>query len=352
MAGRRGYEYTEGHTVKNKRTYFITGVAGFLGSHLAERLLNDGHRVIGCDNLVGGYLDNVPVGVEFHTADCNNRAKMVELLRGVDVVYHTAAYAYEGLSVFSPHLISENIFSGTISVLSAAITNRVKRFVQCSSMARYGTQPTVPFTEDMICMPQDPYGIAKYAAELSVRNLCEVHGMEFVIAVPHNIIGPRQKYDDPFRNVASIMINLMLQGRQPIIYGDGEQMRCFSFIDDVVDPLEKMGTLPAVAGHTVNIGPDDQFITINELAKTIARLLDFKLKPIYMPGRPQEVKHATCSADKARLILDYKPKTSLAEGLGKMIGYIKQRGVKPFMYHLDLEIVSDKTPRTWKDRLF
>lgn len=338
--------------MKNKRTYFITGVAGFLGSHLAERLLNGGHRVIGCDNLVGGYLDNVPAGVEFYTADCNDRAKMAELLRGVDVVYHTAAYAYEGLSVFSPHLISENIFSGTISVLSAAIANKVKRFVQCSSMARYGTQPAVPFTEDMVCMPQDPYGIAKYAAELSVRNLCEVHGMEFVIAVPHNIIGPRQKYDDPFRNVASIMINLMLQGRQPIIYGDGEQMRCFSFIDDVVDPLEKMGTLPAVVGHTINIGPDDQFITINELAKTVAKLLDFKLKPVYMPGRPQEVKHATCSADKARLILDYKPKTPLKEGLSKMIEYIKERGVKPFHYHLDLEIVSDKTPRTWKDRLF
>ena len=338
--------------MKDKRTYFITGVAGFLGSHLAENLLKEGHRVVGCDNLVGGYLDNVPVGVEFHMVDCLDNAKMTELMRGVDVVYNTAAYAYEGLSVFSPHIVTQSIYGVAVSVVSAAIANRVKRLIQCSSMARYGTQPVIPFSEEMACLPQDPYGIAKYAAELTVRNLCEVHGMEYVIAVPHNIIGPRQKYDDPFRNVASIMVNLMLQGRQPIIYGDGEQKRCFSFIDDVVGPLEKMATDSKVNGHIINIGPDDEFITINELAATIAKLLDFKLAPIYMPGRPQEVKYATCSADKARKLLDYKTTVPLEKGLMSMIEYIRMRGTKPFLYHLDLEIVTDKTPRTWKDRLF
>lgn len=338
--------------MKDSQTYFITGVAGFLGSHLAESLLKDGHRVIGVDNLVGGYHDNVPAGVEFHTADINNRAKMAELMPGVDVVYHTAAYAYEGLSVFSPHIISENIYSGTVSVLSAAIANHAKRFVHCSSMARYGEQPVIPFTEDMVCQPQDPYGIAKYASELAVRNLCEVHGMEYVIAVPHNIIGPRQKYDDPFRNVASIMINLMLQGRQPIIYGDGKQKRTFSFVDDVVVPLRRMAVEKRPLGHVINIGPDDRFITINELAEILAGLLNFKLDPIYMPGRPQEVRHATCSADKARDLLAYKPQVQLEKGLQSMIDYIRNRGPKPFLYHLDLEIVSDATPRTWKDRLF
>ena len=335
-----------------KKTYFITGVAGFLGSHLADALLNKGHRVIGCDNLIGGYLDNVPPGVEFHTIDCLDLASLQRVMKGVDVVYHCAALAYEGLSVFSPHLVTQNIYSATISVLSAAIANRVKRFVFCSSMARYGTQEEVPFREHMIPQPQDPYGIAKYATELTVRNLCEVHGLEYVIAVPHNIIGPRQKYDDPFRNVASIMVNLMLQGRQPIIYGDGEQKRCFSFIEDVVGPLEKMATDPKVSGHVINIGPDDEFITINELAKTIADLITFQLAPVYMPGRPQEVKHATCSADKAREFLDYQPKTPLAEGLQSIIDYIRARGVKPFRYHLELEIINDLTPRTWKDRLF
>ena len=206
----------------SKKTFFITGVAGFLGSHLAERLLKDGHRVIGVDNLIGGYMDNIPHGVEFYAHDCADRDFLAKIMKDVDVVYHCAATAYEGLSVFSPHLVTHNTYGITVSVLSAAIQNKVKRFIQCSSMARYGTQPTVPFTEDMQPLPQDPYGIAKYAAELTVRELCETHGMEYVIAVPHNIIGPRQKYDDPYRNVASIMINLMLQNRQPVIYGDGE----------------------------------------------------------------------------------------------------------------------------------
>ncbi len=350
MAGKPPCDYND--AVSDKRTYFITGVAGFLGSHLAEHFLKQGHRVIGNDNLVGGYLDNVPAGVEFHSIDCSDRAAMAQLTKGVDVVYHCAAYAYEGLSVFSPYIVTDNIYGSTMSVLSAAISNKVKRFVYCSSMARYGTQPKLPFTEDMVPLPQDPYGIAKYAAEQTIRNLCEVHGMEFVIGVPHNIIGPRQKYDDPYRNVASIMINLMLQGRQPIIYGDGSQKRCFSFVSDVVAPLEKLGTQANVVGETINIGPDEEFVSINELAEIVAKLLDFKLKPVYMPGRPQEVKEASCSAEKARKLLDYKTTTNLEEGLQSMIDYIRLRGVKPFRYHLELEIISDKTPRTWKDKLF
>jgi UDP-glucose 4-epimerase len=162
-----------------------------------------------------------------------------------------------------------------------------------------------PVTEDMICKPQDPYGIAKYGAELMLKNLSEVHGTELVIAVPHNIIGPRQKYDDPYRNVASIMINLMLQGRQPIIYGDGSQVRCFSSIEDDVDCLYEFAVNPAAVGQILNIGPDEGPVTINQLAEVIADILDFDLEPIYMEGRPQEVQHATCSANKIREFFGY-----------------------------------------------
>lgn len=335
-----------------KQTVFITGVAGFLGSHLADRLLERGHRVIGVDNLIGGYLDNVSPGVEFYQVDCNNNEAMVKAMRNVDVVYHCACTAYEGLSVFSPHLVTQNTYGNTMSVLSAAIANKVKRFIYCSSMARYGTQDRVPFTEDMTPKPQDPYGISKFAAELALRNLCETHGMEFVIAVPHNIIGPRQKYDDPYRNVASIMMNLMLQNRQPVIYGDGLQKRCFSFIQDVIDPLEKLMTAENVVGEVINVGPDEEFITIKQLAETIAKLLDFPLQPIHMSDRPREVKHATCSSDKARALLGYQTRYSLEKGLQEMIDYIRTRGVKPFHYHLPLEIITENIPRTWKDRLF
>src|SRR5271170_6006113 len=292
---------------------FISGIAGFLGSYLAEHFLAEGHEVVGCDTLIGGELINVPTEAEFYQYDICRRNSMLKITRGCEVIFHAAATAYEGLSVFSPHLITENIVTGTASLCSASIANGVKRFIFCSSMARYGTNE-VPFKETLIPKPQDPYGIAKLAAENLVRNLCEIHGVEYVVAVPHNIIGPRQKYDDPYRNVASIMINLMLQGRQPIIYGDGNQKRCFSFVDDDIYCLKEMVVRDNVRGEIINIGPDEDFITINQLAETIADLLKFDLKPIYLPGRPQEVTLATCSADKARKLLGYATKVSLKDG--------------------------------------
>lgn len=331
---------------------FISGVAGFLGSYLADAMLEEGHEVIGVDNLIGGYIDNVPDGVDFHQADCRYLHTMNKLMKGVDIVYHTACTAYEGLSVFSPELVCQNTYQITAALASAAVAQGVHRFVYCSSMARYGTQERIPFTEDMVPMPQDPYGISKLASEKLLQCLAEVHGMEIVIAVPHNIIGPRQKYDDPFRNVASIMINLMLQERQPIIYGDGMQKRCFSFVQDDIDCLKKLAFQDNVVGEVINIGPDEEFVTINDLAKTIAQLLDFDLNPVYVPDRPQEVKLATCSADKARKLLGYHTEYSLEHGLCEMISYIQKKGPKKFRYHLDLEIISDKTPKTWREKLF
>ena len=308
---------------------FVSGIAGFLGSHLADAFIKDGHHVVGCDSLIGGELSNVPAEAEFYQYDCCYRNSMLKITKGCDLVYHTAATAYEGLSVFSPHLITNNIVTGSVSLFSAAIENKVKRIVFCSSMARYGTNK-VPFREDYIPKPQDPYGIAKVAAEDILKNLCEVHNVEYVIAVPHNIIGPRQKYDDPYRNVASIMINLMIQNRQPIIYGDGKQKRCFSYVDDDLFCLKEMATSKKVLGQTINIGPDEEFITINELAEKIANQLQVNLNPRYMRGRPQEVIEATCSAEKARKLLNYKTKTSLDDGISKMIEYIKSKGPKKF----------------------
>ncbi len=336
-----------------KSKVLITGVAGFLGSHLAERLLRDGHTVIGVDNLLGGYEDNVPEGTEFHIADSRDFPAMRGLMKGVDVVYHCAAAPHEGLSVFSPNLVTEHTYNSTVAIVSAALTEGVRRVVLCSSMARYGEQATLPFAEDMAPKPQDPYGIAKYAAELVTKSLCDAHGMEYVIAVPHNIIGPRQKYDDPFRNVASIMINLMLQGRQPIIYGDGEQKRGFSFVNDVVDPMIKMGFEKNVVGETINVGPDEEFTTINELARLTAEIVGFKnLAPVYVAARPMEVKFAYCSAEKSRKLLGYRTTYTLKQGLEEMADWIRRRGAKAFTYHLPLEIINDNTPVTWRDQMF
>jgi UDP-glucose 4-epimerase len=147
------------------------------------------------------------------------------------------------------------------------------------------------------------------------------------------------------------MINRMLQGKQPIIYGDGEQERSFSFVQDCVDPLLKMGRLPGLSGEIINIGPDEEAATINQLAQILADLLSFKLKPIYVADRPQEVKHATCTADKARRLLAYKTKVSLRDGLISMVEWIRAHGPKPFEYHLPIEIDSPLVPATWRDRL-
>jgi UDP-glucose 4-epimerase len=330
---------------------FITGVAGFLGSHLADAMLADGHEVVGIDNLLGGDRENVPHDVDFHVCDCNDFDRVRDLVSHCDIVFHCAATAYEGLSVFSPSIVTTNIVGASVSVFSAAIAAKVKRIVFCSSMARYGTG-VPPFCEWQKTAPQDPYGIGKVCAEDMLHNLCKVHGTEYVIAVPHNIIGPRQKYDDPYRNVASIMMNLMLQGRAPVIYGDGSQQRCFSYIDDCLDCLKKMAFLPGLSGQTINIGPDEERVTINDLCAHIALVTEFDGAPIYMPGRPQEVKYATCSSDKARRVLDYKTKTPLWDGLTRMCEAMRRRGTKPFVYHLPLEIVTEDIPRTWLDRLF
>ena len=327
----------------------ITGVAGFLGSHLAEKLSNMGNEVVGIDNMQGGYEDNVPKNIKFYKMDCCDLKKMKEVTEGIEVVYHCAATAHEGLSVFSPYEIGKNNYLASLSVFSAAVSKKVKRIIFCSSMARYGSQK-YPFTEDMKPSPVDPYAISKVAAEQTLINLCELNKIEWVIAVPHNIIGPRQKYDDPFRNVVSIMLNRILQSKAPIIYGDGKQKRCFSYIDDCLFCLIPMKDQENLNKQIINIGPDEEFVSINEVAAICSNITGSNLKPIYKPDRPKEVKHATCSADKARKLLNYKTTVDLKTGILKTFDYIKRRGPKPFDYNIELEITNDLTPETWKNK--
>ena len=330
---------------------FVTGVAGFLGSHLADKLINMGYNVVGIDNMVGGFEENINPKVEFHKEDCNNLEKMKEYMKDCDIVFHAACTAPDGFSVFSPFYITKNTFQNTMSVLSAAAQNKVKKFIYCSSMARYGSQPNLPYTEDMECMPVTPYGVAKVASEQVIKQICELNNINYTILVPHNIMGPRQNYTDPYRNVAAIMINRMLKGKQPIIYGDGEQKRCFSYVGDCIDCIVKVIEKENLNGEIINIGPDEEFISINELAKEIASILDFPLNPIYVGERPNEIKLATCSSNKARNLLNYKTKTTLKEGLEEMVKDIKEKGPKEFDYNYVIEINNENTPDTWKKEL-
>jgi UDP-glucose 4-epimerase len=149
----------------------------------------------------------------------------------------------------------------------------------------------------------------------------------------------------------SIMINRNLQGKPAIVYGDGLQTRCFSYVGDCINCLEKMALDPNIVGEIINIGPDEGTITVKELSNLVAKETGFEGEAIHMPDRPREVKHASCSADKARRLLNYETKTTLEKGIQETVAYVKKKGPKPFDYSYPLEIVSDKTPKTWKDRL-
>jgi UDP-glucose 4-epimerase len=335
---------------------FITGIAGFLGANLADYYLKKNFTVLGCDNLIGGTLDNINQNkVKFFKANCENLEEMTKIIRDVDVVVHAAAYPHEGLSSFSPYLICKSNFIGSISVFTAAIQNNVKRIVFCSSMARYGgggEGVQTPFYEEQNANPVDPYGISKLAAENTLKILAKTHNIEYNIAVPHNVIGPKQKYDDPYRNVVSIMTNLILQKRRPIIYGDGEQTRNFSDIDDCIYCLDKLITNKDIVSETFNIGPDEDSISINELYKILCNKLQYNKPAEYVNERPNEVKHAICSSEKARKYLNYQTSVNLSDSIDKVVNYIKNKGPKKFQYNHELEINTKLTPDTWKKKIF
>lgn len=324
---------------------FVTGACGFLASHLIESLINDGHEIIGNDTLVCGDMANARC--VWHNADCRDYNTLSKLMADfkTEVIIHTAALAHEGLSSFSPYFISSSIYDSSISVFSAAISAGVKRIVYMSSMSRYGDNE-LPFHEDQPANPIDPYAVAKVAAEDTLRILAKTHGVAYSILVPHNIIGTRQRYVDPFRNVASIMINRCLQGKPPIIYGDGEQTRCFSPVDDCVPSIIR-AVYGDADGEVVNIGPDTGELTINELAGMVMDLTGFSGEPIHMPDRPNEVKHAYCSSDKARRLLGYKEKQTVYDCLKEMVAACEP---KPFVYDFPIEIEKG-CPQVWLEKM-
>ncbi len=305
----------------------------------------------GIDSLLGGDKRNIPAGVRWREAECQRGWLYEYLIRDADVVVHCAAAPYEGLSVFSPQVVYEHTLMSTVATLRAAIQAGAGRFVFCSSMSRYGHQQA-PFTEDMPVAPADPYACAKTAAEDAVRTLCGLHGLEWVIAVPHNIYGPGQRYIDPFRNVAAIMVNRVLQGKPPVVYGDGSQRRSFSYIDDVTGPLMSLLTAD-VAGQVFNIGPDDPDaeVSVLELARLILKETSSDLEPVFYPPRPAEVHTASCSAAKARAVLGYEPRWNLQDGIASLVAWISEQGPAPFRYHLPVELPGETTPKTWTERL-
>jgi len=335
-----------------KKKVVITGISGLLGSTYARYLINKGdYEVVGIDNMIGGVEGNVPEKAKYIRGDIQDTALLTEICKGADCVFHTAALPYEGLSVFSPAITVNSIVSGTVSVASACIANNVRLLINCSSMARYGDQQP-PFTEDMLRKPVDPYGLAKAQAEEHLEMLNEIHGLNFVTVVPHNVVGIGQRYYDPFRNVLGIMINRCIQGKPIVIYGDGEQTRSFSNVYDCIEAVYKMMTTDRdITRQVFNIGPDDNEISIKQLAYKVGHYCEIYPSFNHFPDRPREVKNAFCSSNKIRSEFNYNATISVDQTIKDMVGWIKGQEAREFEYHLPLEFVTDETPKTWTDKL-
>ena len=333
-----------------KTRIFITGVAGFLGSHLAKWALSNNHEVLGADNLSLSHKTNIPKGVQFYEYNVLELEKNKQYLKGVDIVFHSAGYPYDNFSLFSPFKVVQNTFSTTASVLSAAISNHVKRFVYCSSMSRYGNKES-PFTEDMSPKPLTPYAVAKTAGENLIKSMAQAHDFEYVICIPHNIFGPQQVYNDPYRNAVSMIANQMLNNKSPLIYGDGTQKRAFTPIQDLIPLFPKLLFEAKAKNQTINIGPDEEIISLNELTKILNEILGKNLKAIYKPFRQQEVKTAFCNSKKSRELLNYKKTISLRTALEKLVAWIEQKGPTYFSYHQTPEIDKDYFPSSWKQKI-
>ena len=325
----------------SKGRVLITGIAGLIGSHMAEYLLKLGYVVYGVDNLSGGYKSNIPKGVEFYKADLSKDiGKIFEEVKP-DYVYHFAAYAAEGLSPFIRKFNYTNNLLCSANVINECIRHEVKKIIFTSSMAVYG-EGNPPFKENDQPDPQDPYGIAKYAVEMDLAQAYSQFGLRYSIVRPHNVIGIRQNIWDKYRNVIGIWIRRILRGESILIFGDGKQKRAFSDVRFCLEPMEQL--LYHYDGLVFNIGSDIEY-TLNDVAEMlqeIAKKFGFKPEIEHAEAR-HEVKIAYCDHNKARNLLGFRDETNLGETMSEMFVWAmkqKDRAVKLMPYEISNNIYS------------
>jgi UDP-glucose 4-epimerase len=339
------------------RKVLVTGAAGFIGSHLVDALLGAGHTVLGVDDLSGGYQENVSPDCEFAVLDLRDRDAVESYVRKTkpEIIFHLAADATEGRSQFTPVLCVQRNLLAYMHLLTSLIRVGFEKIVMASSMSVYGSQAP-PFHEGMERKPDDIYGICKAAMERTTEVMSEVYSFRYTIVRPHNVYGPRQNMADPYRNVVAIFINRLLQNKNFYIYGDGQQQRAFTYIDDCTPYLMKTGFDRKTDGEIFNIGPDKEY-SINELARVVVGCFRSNgdvpphLRPQYLPPRPMEVRDAYCTCDKAKQVLGFHSAVSLEEGVARMVEWARKKGPQPPCYLDELEIVSDQVPKTWRERL-
>jgi len=324
----------------------VTGGAGFIGSWVADELLAKGHHVVVMDDLSGGFLKNIPNGCKIIQHSITKKERVDGLFENLkfDYVFHLAAYAAEGLSHFIRRYNYENNLIGSVNLINAAVNHGVKHFVFTSSMAVYGTQQ-VPYLETMRPEPEDPYGIAKAAVERELALAHSMFGLEYTIFRPHNVYGERQNIGDRYRNVIGIFMNQIMRSEPMTIFGDGEQVRAFSYISDIAPVIVKAIEQPLASRQIFNIGGETP-ITINELADRVAFWMDAPDHPrVHLPPRV-EVKTAFCDHSKRRKYFgDYVPYT-LESGLPRMAKWALGRGPMEPTKNADIEIRKN-LPSKW-----
>lgn len=315
----------------------ITGAAGLLGANFSRHLLNKGYKVVGIDDLSGGYEDSVPSKMTFYKQDLSNRKAVEEIFSSEkpDYVFHFAAYAAEGLSPFIRNYNYTNNILASANVINACVNHDVKKVIFTSSMAVYGVG-NPPFIETQLPTPEDPYGIAKYAVEMDLKLAHEMFGLKYSIVRPHNVVGIYQNIWDRYRNVIGIWIRKVLAGEPLTIFGDGTQIRAFSDIKFYMEPFEKLMT--SHDGETFNIGADKHY-TINEAADTVisvANELGIDAVKVHLEPR-NEVHTAYCDHSKAHELLGFKDNTNLRETIMKMFKWAQEQPNRP-MKNMDYEI--------------
>jgi UDP-glucose 4-epimerase len=324
----------------------VTGGAGFIGSHVAHELVSRGHQVTVLDDLSGGYSDNLPLQAEFVRGSVTDERQVGAVFdrRRFDYVFHLAAYAAEGLSHFIRRFNYENNVIGSMLVLNAAINSGVRCFVFTSSIAVYGSGQ-LPMTEDMTPVPEDPYGVAKYAVELDLAAARQMFGLDYIVFRPHNVYGERQNLADRYRNVVGIFMNQVMSGKRMTIFGDGEQTRAFSHIADVAPIIAESVDVPDAHNQTFNIGADTPH-TVNEIATEIAHAFDVEPQIEHVPPR-EEVAHAYCSHDRVRAVFGERASVPLSEGLARMATWARSIGSRVPSHFRPIE-VDKNLPPVWE----
>jgi UDP-glucose 4-epimerase len=324
----------------------ITGGAGFIGSHVAEHLIQRGYRVTVLDDLSGGFTNNVPDGAHFVEGSINDMPLLNNLFdrEQFEYVFHLAAYAAEGLSHFIKRFNYTNNLIGSVNLINLSINYGVKCFVFTSSIAVYGTSPELPMTEAMTPHPEDSYGIAKLAVEQELRACKEMFDLDYIIFRPHNVYGERQNIGDKYRNVVGIFMNQILQNKPMTVFGDGTQARAFSYIGDVAPLIAESIEVPAAYNQIFNVGADQPY-TVNELAIQVANAMGVTPNITHLPPR-NEVMYAYSSHDKVRHIFGERELTTLEEGLSRMTAWVKVNGARTSQKFKDIEITKN-FPVAW-----